>query len=91
MPPPRRRKKARSIQVLLDDAGKPLLIHCRRGVDRTGLISALYAFEFMGLAKDAARRDMLRAFGWIGIGPTLAMGRYLDEYPPGRTGGLSPE
>ena len=33
---------------------KPILIHCRSGADRTGMISALYQIEEMGISKEQA-------------------------------------
>lgn len=47
----------------------PALIHCKSGVDRTGLMGALYI-----LMKGGAAEDALKQFGWrygyIGAGPT---------------------
>ncbi len=46
---------------LLDDfdhAPKPILIHCRSGADRTGMVSALYAFDKMGQSREDALRQL---------------------------------
>ncbi|MXY40684.1 MAG: protein tyrosine phosphatase [Rhodospirillaceae bacterium] len=62
-------------QQLLDAAGMfdridyPALIHCKSGIDRTGLMGALYI-----LVRGGAAGDALKQFGWrygyIGAGPT---------------------
>ncbi len=69
-------------RTLLDDSKKPILIHCRGGSDRTGIVSALYQIEFMGWSKERARAEM-RAHGWMAVNGTEVMGAYLDLYQPG--------
>ena len=68
-------RRAPGRQQLLDAAGMfdridyPALIHCKSGVDRTGLMGALYI-----LMKGGAAGEALEQFGWrygyIGAGPT---------------------
>lgn len=43
---------------LLHNAPKPILIHCRSGSDRTGMIAALYAMEEMNLTKEDAFKQL---------------------------------
>jgi protein-tyrosine phosphatase len=69
-------------RVLLDDSKKPMLIHCRGGSDRTGIISALYAVEFLGVSKADAKKTM-RKHLWMGSRGTEIQGAYLDLYQPG--------
>jgi protein tyrosine/serine phosphatase len=38
------REQAEQILAVIRDAPKPLLIHCRSGADRTGLVAALYRY-----------------------------------------------
>lgn len=43
----------------------PVLVHCRRGADRTGLITALYRVLYEGWCKDAAIDEMMKGnFGF---------------------------
>jgi hypothetical protein len=69
-------------RVLLDDSKKPILVHCRGGSDRTGIISALYEIEFLGVTK-AAAKEKLRSHLWIAEKGTEIQGAYLDLYRPG--------
>ena len=48
---------------VFDRARKPLLIHCRRGVDRTGMVTALYLLE-----KGYSKREALEMFSFIKYG-----------------------
>lgn len=69
-------------RVLLDDSKRPILMHCRGGSDRTGIISALYEIEFLGSSKDAAKAKLRRHL-WIAEKGTEVQGAYLDLYQPG--------
>lgn len=43
---------------LFHDAPKPILIHCRTGADRTGMLAAIYAIEEMKQSKEVALRQL---------------------------------
>lgn len=61
---------------ILREAAKPILIHCKAGSDRTGLISLLYAYEVAGLDEEVAEDQLSLFFGHFGIpylSPTYAM------------------
>jgi protein tyrosine phosphatase (PTP) superfamily phosphohydrolase (DUF442 family) len=48
---------------IVDDAPKPLLVHCKSGADRTGLVSALYRFAVEGKDADEADRQLALIYG----------------------------
>jgi undecaprenyl-diphosphatase len=48
---------------VLHDAPKPLLVHCKSGADRTGLVSALYRFAIEGKSADEADRQLTLIYG----------------------------
>lgn len=57
---------------IIHDAPKPILVHCRHGADRTGLIMAMYRVVFQGWTKEQAKKEMLEGgYGfhsiWINI------------------------
>ncbi|MFY9342344.1 MAG: tyrosine-protein phosphatase [Planctomycetota bacterium] len=63
-------------------AERPLLLHCRAGVDRTGLASALLVLHDTG-DLDAARSQLaLLPHGHIGLFGTEAMDEVLERYAP---------
>jgi protein tyrosine/serine phosphatase len=66
------------ILAIMDDrAAQPVFVHCEHGVDRTGLIIALYEVKYMGMSPHAAYNEW-RATGHKGIGALFT--GHLDEY-----------
>jgi tyrosine-protein phosphatase SIW14 len=53
------------LSVVTDPAKRPVFIHCLRGKDRTGVMSAIYRIEACGWTADEAIEEM-RAFGFHG-------------------------
>jgi len=57
---------SQQIDEILDimrKAPKPLLIHCKSGSDRTGLVAALYRFSETGAAAAEADRELSLVYG----------------------------
>lgn len=48
---------------IIRDAPKPLLVHCKSGADRAGLVSALYRFAGEGVSADQADRELSLVYG----------------------------
>ncbi len=69
-------------RVLLDPSKRPLLLHCTGGADRTGVISALHAIEFLGVPKEEAKRTM-RRFMWTASRGTEIQGAVIDLHQRG--------
>jgi protein tyrosine phosphatase (PTP) superfamily phosphohydrolase (DUF442 family) len=64
----------------LDQAQYPILIHCRAGADRSGLVSALYLALKEGVSPDEAhRRELTWTKGHFGF-QSAAMDRFFDLY-----------
>ncbi len=51
------------ILAILRDAPKPILIHCNKGADRTGLIAALYLNQVEQIAADRAYEQLSLRYG----------------------------
>ncbi|HCT30793.1 MAG TPA: protein tyrosine phosphatase [Bacteroidales bacterium] len=50
---------------IIKSAPKPMLIHCRHGSDRTGVVVAMYRIVFQGWSKEAALDELLHGgFGF---------------------------
>ncbi len=74
-----------SIMDVLSRSERPVLIHCRRGSDRTGMVSALA----LAVEQDPPLGDVIKQFSWRygvfpfyrSIGPYLfsRYGRWLEE------------
>ena len=69
-------------RVLLDDSRRPVLVHCQGGADRTGVVSALYQIEFLGVPKARAKKTM-REFMWIARRGSEIQGAFIDLYQKG--------
>ena len=60
--------QAEEILQLIRNAPKPILVHCKTGADRTGLVSALYQLS-RGVPASEAERELSLRFGhfpWLG-------------------------
>ena len=53
------------LSVVSDSSRYPIFMHCRRGKDRTGVMSAIYRMEACGWTADEAIEEM-KAFGFSG-------------------------
>ena len=65
------------VAIMGNLTAQPVFVHCEHGVDRTGLIIALYEVKYLGMSPHDAYNEW-RASGHKGIG-TLFTG-HLDEY-----------
>jgi protein tyrosine phosphatase (PTP) superfamily phosphohydrolase (DUF442 family) len=70
----------RRLVEVLDHAAYPLLLHCRQGVDRTGLASALLLLLHTDTSPAVARAQLSLRYGHVAIGPTRCMLQFLDLY-----------
>lgn len=67
---------------LAAEAERPLLLHCRAGVDRTGLAAAIATLHDTGDLELARRELALLPHGHAGLFGTAAMDAVLDAYAP---------
>ena len=69
--------RAEALVALLKAAEKPILVHCKAGADRTGLVSVIYASQVAGIDEEHAERQLWSIiYGHIGIpflSPSFAM------------------
>jgi protein tyrosine phosphatase (PTP) superfamily phosphohydrolase (DUF442 family) len=73
-------KAFRELVDLLDTAEEPILIHCHRGIDRTGLACALWKLLKTNEGLDAAYWQLGARFGHFRFGRTAHMDEALDMY-----------
>jgi len=69
---------------ILSDAEKPILVHCRSGADRTGLVSALYVAGIAGGSELFAEFQLTPFFGHLPLPflSTFAMDRSFESAEP---------
>jgi hypothetical protein len=65
---------------VLDHTEYPVLLHCRRGADRTGLASTLVLLLQTDVSLDEARRQLSPRYGHVAVGPPAFLDRFFDLY-----------
>jgi hypothetical protein len=70
----------RRLIEVLDRAEYPILMHCRQGVDRTGLAAAIVKLLEPGVSAANARRQLSLAYGYVPFNGTENMRRFLFLY-----------
>lgn len=71
-------EQAADLVALMRRLPKPLLIHCKYGSDRTGLISALYMASIAGEDEETAERQLSIYYGHFSV-PYLSAAYPMDE------------
>ncbi len=74
-----------ALRLIRSEPG-PILVHCRHGADRTGLVVAMYRIIFEGWSREEARREML--YGGYGFHRRKRRNivKYLEEADIGAIG-----
>ena len=72
------RKETDVLMAILRDAPKPLLIHCKAGADRTGLVSTIYLQQIAGVDEETAEWQLSPLYGHVAI-PYLSGTFAMDE------------
>lgn len=73
----------RFLEIMDDPAHYPVLLHCFRGVHRTGAYSALFRMEYEGWTNAAALAEM-QALGYTTLDEEEDILTYLAHYQPRR-------
>jgi hypothetical protein len=74
------------LAVMDDEASYPVLLHCRAGLHRTGVLAAVYRMEYQGWTPAEAYREMkAHGFGpWVCTSANDYVTQYVLTYRPGR-------
>jgi tyrosine-protein phosphatase SIW14 len=71
------------LDIMADRKNYPVLIHCYRGVHRTGTYAAIYRMEFQGWSNADAMEE-LKALGYDNLNREDDVRGYLERYVPTR-------
>ena len=77
LPPP---NELRRVVEVLDRTEYPVLIHCRRGADRTGLVSTMALLLHTDATLGEARQQLWLRYGHFRFGRTASMDKFFDLY-----------
>lgn len=72
------------LQVMDDPANRPVLLHCKAGLHRTGLLTAVYRMEYEGWSQRAAVRELkANGFGEFACDTSNEyLVQYIETYQP---------
>jgi protein tyrosine phosphatase (PTP) superfamily phosphohydrolase (DUF442 family) len=70
----------RRIVEVFDQTEYPVLVHCKQGADRTGLVSALAMLLYTDANLSEARRQLWPRYGHWPVGRTTAMDQFFVQY-----------
>jgi protein tyrosine/serine phosphatase len=73
----------RFLDIMADPKNYPVLIHCFRGVHRTGTYAAIFRMEFQGWSNAEAIEE-LKALGYDNLDKEDDVRGYLERYVPTR-------
>lgn len=81
-PFPKDKTFARFLQLIQENPGKKVFVHCRLGDDRTGLAVATYRMAMQGWSADEAMKEM-ELFGFRGVHHMICPGlaRFERHFP----------
>lgn len=76
----------RQLLEVIDRSEYPILFHCHKGADRTGMASALALLLRTDTPLDEARKQLGFRYGHLPIGRTVFIDRFFDLYRAWLTG-----
>lgn len=72
----------RKLVKIFINAPRPVLIHCKGGSDRSGLVAAMWKVIVDKEPKSEARKQLSILYGHFPIGKTSAMDRFFQHWDP---------
>jgi len=75
------------LKVCDDPSVYPILLHCKAGLHRTGVLTAIYRMEYNGWSRRAAFRELRQhGFGdWVSTDANPYIDQYVVRYQPRKT------
>lgn len=74
------RTEIRAARELFERIEYPMLMHCKSGADRAGLMSVLYRFTKEGVPLEKARAELSLRYGHIRQADTGILDQFFDSY-----------
>lgn len=74
--------EVRTLVEIFKNAPRPVLIHCKRGADRSGLAAAIWKVIIDKEPKSEAKKQLSIWYGHMPIGGRTVMDRFLENWNP---------
>ncbi len=74
----------KELLMIIKTAPRPVLIHCKSGADRSGLVAAMWKMAVDGQTRTEADKQLSIRFGHIPIAGTIAMDDAFLSWHPGK-------
>lgn len=74
------RKELKAARDLFERVEYPMLMHCKSGADRAGLMSVLYQFLKEGVPLEIAKKELSFRYGHIRQADTGILDHFFDRY-----------
>lgn len=75
-------RDVRNIIELFSSMPRPVLIHCKHGADRSGLVAAMWKVIVDKEPKSEARKQLSPMFFHFSIGSTASLDRFFEKWQP---------
>jgi protein tyrosine/serine phosphatase len=79
---PPSQEDTRKLMRIFRTAPRPILIHCKGGSDRSGLVAAMWKVIIDKEPKAEARKQLSILYGHFPFGGTSALDRFFEEWEP---------
>jgi protein tyrosine/serine phosphatase len=74
------REELKGAKQLFDDVEYPMLMHCKSGADRAGLMSVLYRYLHEGVPLEEAKKELSLKYGHIRQAHTGILDYFFERY-----------
>ena len=74
--------QVQQLLTIIRTTPRPLLFHCKKGADRSGLVAAMWKVIVNKMPKSEAAKNLSIWYGHIPVGNTIAMDRFFEKWIP---------
>jgi protein tyrosine/serine phosphatase len=75
-------EEIQKIMEIFISAPRPILIHCKSGADRAGLVAAMWKVVVDKEPKSIAEKQLSIMFGHLPVGSAIAMDLFFQKWTP---------
>ncbi len=68
--------------AIFREAPRPILVHCKSGSDRSGLVAALWKVVVDGEPKSIAKKQLSIRYGHFPVGQTAVLDDFFEDWDP---------